>query len=70
MENRLHGTHDGLNAGRACWTVPHTLCGNQTQGTFGNKFDHCVVCDFYKLVKAEERGSFQLSATILAKLSQ
>ena len=67
-EDRLHGLHGGLNGGRACWTISHTKCGGSVQGHFGNKFANCKECDFYKMVKAEEGGSFELSATILTKL--
>ena len=67
-EARLDGVHGGVNGGRACWTIPHTLCGGTKQGNFGNKFDNCKMCEFYKLVKEEEKGKFQLSATILSKL--
>jgi hypothetical protein len=68
-ERKLNGVHGGINGGRACWTIPHTKCGGNTQGAFGNKFRNCMECNFYNLVKAEEKGSFQLSATILAKLN-
>ena len=67
-EDRLNGTHGGLNAGRACWTISHTKCGGTTQGGFGSKFRNCKECDFYNMVREEEKGSFQLSATILSKL--
>jgi hypothetical protein len=68
QETKLDGIHDGVNGGRACWTIPHTKCGGNIQGTFGNKFRNCMECDFYKMVKEEEKGSFKLSATILARL--
>lgn len=67
-EIRLDGVHDGINGGRACWTIPHTICGGNTQGTFANKFANCKECDFYNMVKEEEKGAFQFSATILPKL--
>jgi hypothetical protein len=67
-ETRLDGIHGGRNAGRACWAVSHTKCGGSTQGTFGKKFGNCMECDFYKMVKSEEQGSFKLSATILSQL--
>lgn len=67
-EDKLHGIHGGVNGGRACWTIPHTICGGTRQGTFGSKFQNCVECIFYKMVKEEEQGAFQFSATILAKL--
>ena len=68
-ETKLHGVHGGVNGGRACWVIPHTHCGGGTQGSFASKYTNCIECDFYSLVKAEERGLFQLSATILSKLS-
>lgn len=69
-ETKAHGIHDGVNAGRTCWVIPHTKCGGSTQGSFGSKFDNCVVCNFYKMVKEQERGSFQLSVIILSKLGK
>ena len=68
QESKLHGVHGGVNGGRACWTISHTKCGGTTQGPFGSKFRNCQECDFYKSVKEEEKGSFQLAATILSKL--
>lgn len=67
-EQKLDGIHGGVNGGRACWTIPHTLCGGSRQGTFGSKFSNCMSCEFYKLVKNEEGGEFKLSATLLARL--
>jgi hypothetical protein len=69
-ETKLHGIHEGVNAGRACWVIPHTKCGDSIQGSFGSKFDNCMACNFYNMVKVEEKGSFQLSATILSKLGK
>ena len=68
-ETKLHGVHGGVNGGRACWVISQTKCGGSTQRNFGSKFANCKECDFYKLVKEEEKGSFQLSATILSNLS-
>lgn len=69
-EAKLHGVHGGVNGGRACWVVPHTNCGGSTQGHFGSKFANCKVCNFYSMVKEEEKGAFQLSATIMSKLGK
>ena len=69
-EKKLHGVNGGANAGRACWAIDHTRCNGTTQGTFAKKFANCRECDFYKMVKAEERGSFELSAVILNKLEK
>lgn len=68
-ETKLHGVHGGVNGGRACWTIPHTKCGDNAQGSFGCMFANCMACDFYTMVKEEEKESFQLSSTILSKLS-
>lgn len=60
-EAKLHGTHGGVNGGRACWTVPHTKCGGISQGSVSNKSSTCIKCNFYNMVKEEEKASFQFS---------
>ena len=67
-EIKVNGIHGGKNGGRVCWTIPHTKCGGITQGTFGDKFANCMDCDFYHMVKDEEKGAFKLSASILPHL--
>ncbi len=67
-ERRLHGVHDGDCAGRACWVVAGTYCGGKEQGTFAQKYHHCENCDFYLLVKDEERLKFKMSSRLLAIL--
>ncbi|MEJ2313620.1 MAG: hypothetical protein P8Y85_02330 [Nitrospirota bacterium] len=67
-DDRLDGVHEGVNAGRACWLVAGTMCGGEVQGTFAKKMKNCMKCDFYLKVKKEERGNFQMSATLLIKL--
>ncbi len=69
-ELRLNGVHGGVNAGRACWVVAGTFCKGEVQGTFGNKYKNCERCDFYQLVRKEQRGEFMLSAVLLNKLGQ
>ena len=69
-EERLDGTHDGTNAGRACWTIAGSMCGGTVQGTFAEKYGNCVLCDFFNLVKMEEGTEFHLSSTILEKLEK
>ena len=56
------------NAGRACWVIEGTLCGNEVQGHFGKKFAKCQVCNVYTRVKEETGPGFVLSATLLSKL--
>jgi hypothetical protein len=49
---------DGLNAGskggRICWALAGTLCGGKAQGTFAQKLENCIACEFYQLVHTEE----------------
>jgi hypothetical protein len=68
IEAKLHGTHSGKNAGRACWVVAGSLCGGQVQGTFAKKFENCEKCEFYISVRNEEFPNFEFSSTLLGKL--
>lgn len=68
-EARLHGTHEGKFAGRACWVVGGTLCGGKEQGTFAQKYHNCEKCNFYRTVKQEEGGKFVLSVVLINKLN-
>ncbi len=67
-ESRLNGVHDGQNAGRSCWVVAGTLCGGKPQGTFAQKEQNCIKCDFYKTVREEEGSTFRLSGGLLEQL--
>ena len=67
-EVRLHGTHGGDNAGRACWVVAGTLCGGRVQGTYAQKFQNCTECDFYSRIRKEEGLRFELAAVLLPKV--
>lgn len=67
-EMRLDGTHDGTNAGRACWVVAGTFCGGNVQGSFAKKYETCEKCEFYRTVKQEEAAGFKLSAGLLVKI--
>lgn len=69
IEPRLHGSHGGRFAGRACWVVAGTLCGGQEQGTFAQKYHNCGKCDFYRMAKQEEGSKFVLSIVLLKQLS-
>ena len=48
------GLNGGKNAGRICWAVAGTFCGDRVQGTFAEKEPTCMSCDLYKKVKEEE----------------
>lgn len=65
---RLNGTHEGVNAGRACWMIAGTFCGGMIQGSYAKKEVKCLDCDFYKYVKNEEYPLFQLSILLREKL--
>ena len=54
VDTNLDGSHDGKNAGRACWVVAGTLCEGEVQGTFAKKYVGCEQCDFYQAVVEEE----------------
>jgi hypothetical protein len=68
VEENLDDVHEGTNAGRACWVVAGTLCGGSVQGTFGAKYKSCEQCDFYQMVRTEEKGNFKFSSVLLARL--
>ena len=68
VDNRLDGAHGGTNAGRACWVLVGTLCKGVVQGSFAQKIDNCLECDFYKKVKREEDTRFELTATLLGRI--
>lgn len=65
---RLDGEHDGVNAGRACWIMAGTFCNGVVQGSFAQKLDNCIECDFYKLVKSEEGADFKMSVLLIKRL--
>lgn len=51
--------NSGINGGRYCWKIAGTLCGGKVQGSFASKLLNCAQCDFFKLVKSEEKSMFQ-----------
>ena len=48
------GINGGKNAGRICWAVAGTFCGDKVQGDFAQKKISCMTCEVFKLVKNEE----------------
>ncbi len=67
-DRRLHGTHGGKNAGRACWVIAGTFCEDKVQGTFAQKYQDCTACEFYRMVLKEEGTGHQSSLVLLKKL--
>ena len=65
---RMDNVHGGMNAGRGCWVVAGTLCGNAAQGTFAQKYRTCGQCDFYEYVKSEEGKDFITTMALLERL--
>jgi hypothetical protein len=61
------GFHGGHNAGRACWAVAGTFCGNKPSGTFAKKVKGCTNCDFHEHIIREEADKYQSAALFLKK---
>lgn len=70
LDKRLHGVHGGKNAGRSCWVLAGTMCGGRVQGTFAQKYETCAACEFYKKVRDEENGSYEMSIVLLGRLKK
>jgi hypothetical protein len=56
-EAKYNGTNNGKNAGRYCWKIGGTLCGNQVQGNWAQKMENCLKCEFFLAVKKEEASA-------------
>ena len=67
-ETRLHGTHGGVNGGRACWAVAGTFCKGPAQGDHAREIHTCVECGFFQLVQSQEGEGFHMSARLAEKL--
>jgi hypothetical protein len=67
-EQNLNGTHDGVNAGRACWVIAGTMCEGKTHGTYAQKLGDCEMCDFYSLVKRETDSGFLMAISLIRKV--
>ena len=67
VDTNLDGSHDGKNAGRACWVVAGTLCEGEVQGTFAKKYAGCEQCDFYQAVVEEEGFNYKHIFFLLQK---
>jgi CRP-like cAMP-binding protein len=57
IDESYDGINDGENAGRICWAVAGTCCGNEIQGTYAEKRKSCISCRFYKTVQEQEGAS-------------
>lgn len=63
-DRSFDGINTGKCAGRFCWAVAGTFCGGSIQGTFAEKRDSCLSCDFFKRVQ-EEEGTANLRTKFL-----
>jgi len=61
MSSEYDGTHRGVFGGRFCWAVTATFCGGKIRGTFANKLESCIDCEFLKQVNEDEGRDFILS---------
>lgn len=59
-DSKYNGMNHGVNAGRMCWCVAGTFCGGHAQGTFAQKYNTCMSCEVFRMVKEEERANFKI----------
>ena len=67
---QLQGIHDGIYGGRCCWIITGTICHDEIQGTFAEKYAECFKCKFYELVKHEEGINFKLSHALISLINK
>lgn len=65
INDALDGTHNGKQAGRCCWIVAGTLCNGTIQGSYASKRESCRNCEFYKLVKTQEKNKIKSQSELL-----
>ncbi len=63
------GINKGKNAGRICWAVAGTFCGGKVRGTFAEKRESCLGCEFFRHVRQQE-GTENLSTKFLSFISR
>lgn len=66
---KLNGVHGGKNAGRACWVVAGTRCGDgKPSGEFASKEGNCMKCNFYIQVRDEEGATGLKNGIVLQQM--
>lgn len=68
-DRSFDGINRGKNAGRFCWAVAGTFCGETIQGSFAEKRQSCLSCGFFNRVRAEE-GTANLRTKFLRFVSR
>ncbi len=53
-ETSCNTINSGNNAGRICWAIAGTFCGEKIQGDFAQKSVSCMSCEVFKQIKNEE----------------
>ena len=48
-----------MEAGEACWLIAGTFCDGKKQGTFAEKINSCLECDFYKKFDLNHRSKMR-----------
>lgn len=61
LSNEFDGFNNGKKSGRFCWVVAGTYCDGEVSGTYAQKLQNCINCDFLKYVNNEEGREFQLT---------
>ena len=61
------GLNRGENGGRVCWAIAGTFCDGKVQGTYAQKGNSCLACDFFRMVNDEELGKFDIIKPTLLK---
>ena len=42
--------------GHSCWAIAGTFCGGEVQGTYAQKLNNCMACEFYQSFDLKQRG--------------
>ena len=61
QSNNFDSFNKGQHAGRFCWAVAGTFCGDGIAGTYAEKLLDCLKCPFLKKVNHEENRDFTLN---------
>jgi hypothetical protein len=65
----LNGINNGVHGGRACWAVPGTLHQGKPQGSYTQKLNKCLQCEFHSQVRNQQNSSYIKTREILNILS-
>ncbi|MGE5893191.1 MAG: two-CW domain-containing protein [bacterium] len=54
VDTTADGLNGGRNGGRICWAISGSFSDRTAEGVLGGGTRMCLLCDFYKMVKASE----------------